>query len=291
VLDPLPAAAGSGFEADFEVTGRAGPGAALELIVDGDPARAQRLLADAAGRFRATVDTRRMSDAALRHRLVVRDVDSGLVSDAAGFRVALPWRPLADVLQAARVSAYSYPTHESYTRQMDLQRTRVSAAGGALRIELQMADLTRVWGPANGFDHVAFSIFVELPGRGDGVRAMPGQNAELPEGMRWHLRLRAHGWSNALFGPEGADTTRDGRSITPAARIESDPLRRTVIFTIPAEAIGDVPGFSGARVLVTTWDWDGGWRPLAPQPAAFVIGGGAADGPRIFDASPVIRLP
>lgn len=291
VLDPLPAAAGSGFEADFELTGRAGPGATLELIVDGDPARAQRLRTDAAGRFRATVDTRRMSDATQRHRLVVRDVDSGLVSDAAGFRVALPWRVLADVPQAARASAYSYPTHESYTRQMDLQRTRVSAAGGALRIELQMADLTRVWGPANGFDHVAFSIFVELPGRGDGVRAMPGQNAELPEGMRWHLRLRTHGWSNALFGPEGADTARDGRSITPAARIESDPLRRTVTFTIPAEAIGDVAGFSGARVLVTTWDWDGGWRPLAPQAAAFVIGGGAADGPRIFDASPVIRLP
>lgn len=103
---------------------------------------------------------------------------------------------------------------------MDLRRTRVLTAGGALRIELDMADVTRVWGPGNGFDHVAFAVFIELPGRGDGARAMPGQNADLPDDMRWHVRLRAHGWSNALFGHEGADASADGRSITPAAEIQ-----------------------------------------------------------------------
>jgi hypothetical protein len=297
-LDALP---GDPAQADVDITGSAAPGAALELIVDGDAARAQRVVAGADGRFRARVDTRRMTDPALLHRLVLRAVGSGAaadggVSEAATFRVALPWRVLADVPQGEGTGRgpqgrYLYPTHESYTRQMDLRRTRVLSAGGALRIELEMADLTRVWGPANGFDHVAYAIFIELPGRSGGARAMPGQDAELPDGMRWHLRLRAHGWSNALFDAEGADATADGRSITPAAEIDTDVARRTVRFTIPSEALGDPASLSGARVFVCTWDWDGGWRPLAREPASFSVGGGDPSAPKLWSASPVIPLP
>jgi glycosidase len=292
-LDALPA---EPLQGDFDVTGLAPPGSPVELIVDGDAARAERVAAGADGRFRARLDTRRMTDPALVHRLVLRAVDRGTVSDAARFRVALPWRLLADVPQAEGTGAgpagrYIYPTHESYTRQMDLRRTRVLSAGGAMRIELEMADLTRVWGPANGFDHVAFSVFVELPGRSDGERAMPGQDAELPEGMRWHLRLRAHGWSNALFGHEGASANADGRSITPAAEISTDAARRLVRFTIPSESLGDSASLSGARVHVSTWDWDGGWRPLGPEAATFTVGGGDPRAPKVWSASPLIRLP
>lgn len=291
-IDPLPVQALAG---DVDITGRASPGAALDLIVDGDVAQARRVVAAADGRFSARLDTRRMTDPGLLHRLVLRD-GAGRLSEAATFRVALPWRLLADVPQQAPSGGgpegrYTYPTHESYTRQMDLQRTRVLAAGSALRIELDMADLTRVWGPANGFDHVAFSIFIELPGRSDGVRAMPGQAAELPDGMRWHVRLRAHGWSNALFGPEGADAHTDGRSLTPAAEISTDDATRTVRFTIPGESLGHPASLSGARIFVSTWDWDGGWRPLAREPASFTVGGADPGAPKVWSISPVIRLP
>jgi glycosidase len=288
-------------QGDFDITGRALPGAALELIVDGDAERALRVVAGADGRFNARINTRRMTEPALLHRGVLRAAGGGAdaqtqVSEAAMFRVALPWRVLADVPQHEQTHGgpqgqYLYPTHESYTRQMDLRRTRVLSAGGALRIELEMADLTSVWGPANGFDHVAFSIFIELPGRSGGARAMPGQDTELPDDMRWHLRLRAHGWSNALFGPEGADASADGRSITPAAEIETDAARRTVRFTIPSESIGDLASLSGARIFVSTWDWDGGWRPLAREAGSFTIGGGDSKSPKVWNASPVIRLP
>ena len=300
-LDALPPEPLTG---DFTVTGQAAPGAEVALIVDGDETRAQRVRAGTDGRFTARIDTRHMSDPTQVHRVVARAAPSstdaaapdGVVGNALTFRVALPWQTLADVPQPPQTGGgpkgtYRYPTHESYTRQMDLQRTRVLAVGGALRVELEMADLTRVWGPANGFDHVAFSIFIELPGEDGGARVMPGQNAELPEGMRWHRRLRAHGWSNALFGPEGASDTADGRSITPAAAIETDASQRRVVFTIPSEALGDPARFSGARVWVTTWDWDGTWRPLAAEAGSFVVGGGRPDGPKFWSASPVIRLP
>jgi hypothetical protein len=237
-----------------------------------------------------------MTDPDLMHRLVLRDTDTGAVSEAVTFRVALPWQLRVDVPQpaggvAGPAGEYRYPTHESFTRQMDLRRTRVLTAGGALRIELDMADVTRVWGPGNGFDHVAFSVFIELPGRDGGARAMPGQNAELPDGMRWHVRLRAHGWSNALFGYEGADANADGRSITPAAEIQSEPAQRRIVFTIPSESLGDPDSLSGARVYVSTWDWDGGWRALAREAASFTVGGGDPAGPKVWSASPVITLP
>jgi hypothetical protein len=109
--------------------------------------------------------------------------------------------------------------------------------------------------------------------------------------MRWHLRLRAHGWSNALFGPEGADTRADGRSITPAAEISTDTATRTVRFTIPSEALGDPASLSGARIFVSTWDWDGTWRPLAREAGSFIVGGGDPNAPKLWSASPVITLP
>ena len=155
-----------------------------------------------------------------------------------------------------------------------------------------MGSLTSVWAPANGFDHVVFTVFVELPGRGDGAAVMPDQNATLPEGMRWHLRLRAHGWGNALFGPAGAGAASDGTPITPAASITADAKRRSVSFTIASAALGDPATLSGARVYVTTWDYDSGYRSLAREPAVFTFGGGdSARDAKVMDASAVIRLP
>jgi hypothetical protein len=283
--------------ADFKVGGQASPGAPLRVVVDGDLARAVPVQADAGGRFSAPIDTRRMTNPSLPHRVVAVDTRDGLSSPARTFRVELPSRLLADVEDAAGDDRgldgrLVYPSHESFVPgQMDLRRVQISAAGGSLQVQLEMGALSTVWGPPNGFDHVAFTIFVELPGRDDGATVMPGQNANLPDGMRWHLRVRAHGWSNALFGPQGADSTHEGTPVTPAAAISADRERRLVRFKIPSEALGDPRSLSGARVFVTTWDYDGGYRALAPEPGAFVLGGGPSDGAKILDASRVIRLP
>ena len=112
---------------------------------------------------------------------------------------------------------------------------------------------------------------------------MPQQNATLPDGMRWHLRLRAHGWSNALFDAQGASATADGTVVAFAPRISVDRAANTVTFTLPARALGD-SDLSGARIHVTTWDYDGGYRPLAPQATGNTFGGGDADGPKVMDA-------
>jgi carbohydrate-binding DOMON domain-containing protein len=264
-------------------------------------ARALPVQADAAGRFVARIGTGRMTDADLRHRIVAWDEAAGTASPARGFKVDLPWRVLVDQADPegddrGPDGSYRYPTHASFEPgQMDLRRVRVLAAGGALRVELTMGSLSRVWGPSNGFDHVAFTLFVELAGREGGAAVMPQQNALLPEGMRWHARVRAHGWSNALFGPRGADAVADGQALTPTASIETDAAARTVTFTLPAAALGDPATFSGAKVYVTTWDYDGGYRALAREAASFTMGSSAvadpALAPKVMDASAVILLP
>ena len=299
-LDALPPVPAQG---DFEVSGTATGLAALRVVVDGDLARAVPVVPDAQGRFTARVATGRMIEPGVAHRVVAwaqgDGSDKGSATSAAQtFRVDLPWRMLADVADPEGDDRgpngnYRYPTHPSFEPgQMDLTRVRVFGAGSALRIELTLARLDSIWAGPNGFDHVAFTTFIELPGRSDGASVMPDQNAKLPEGMRWHLRLRAHGWSNALFGPQGATATSDGTPVTPGASIATDAARRTVTFTIPAAALGDPMTVSGARIYVTTWDYDGGYRALASEAGPFSFGGGdGARDPKVMDAPALIRLP
>src|SRR5690606_1625788 len=180
---------------------------------------------------------------------------------------------------------YSYPTDPGWREHhpADIERVRSWTAGGALRIELTMRNVTAPWNPTNGFDHVAVTAYLQLPGRDGGATVMPQQHATLPEGMRWHYRLRAHGWSNALFASDGATATDEGTPVTPGAAIDVDAKARTITFTLPATALGNPDSLDGARLHVTTWDYDSGYRALASEAGAATFGGGQPDGPRMMD--------
>ena len=152
--------------------------------------------------------------------------------------------------------------------------------------------LTTPWNPPNGFDHVALSLFIDLPNVEGGARVMPQLNGELPEDMRWNVRVRANGWSNAMFSADGASATNDGAPITPGAMLGVDAASRTITFTFPASALGRATDLSGARLHATTWDYDAGWRALAPQAGPHTFGGGdPARDPRVLDAVGPIRIP
>ncbi len=305
--------------ADLQVQGRAA--APFLLVLDGQLATAQRVRPDPDGRWQAVVDTAALADPATQHTLVAWDDTSGLASAAQTFRVERPWRQVAvvddpagdDHGPAGSPLRYAYPTDASFApRQMDLRAVRVFTAGGALRVEAQMQAITTTWAPANGFDHVAFTLFIELPGQQGGATVMPLQDGSLPAGpgpavepgapMRWHRRLRVHGWSNALFSAEGATAANEGTPVTPGAIVEADPSTRTVRFTLPAAALGRLPTLSGARLYISTWDYDGGYRALGAQPAGHAMGlqdGAQAAapatpaplGPKVMDDVPVITLP
>lgn len=278
----------------------------LQLVIDGDLDGAQSVKPAPDGRWQALIRTDDMLDPAVSHRIVVWDPTTRRVSPAHVFRVDRVWSLLADVTDPAGDDhgpngRYTYPDNPDWRglRPADLLGARVFGSGGALKLELRMRELIAAWNPANGFDHVVFTLFIELPEQAGGVTAMPLQNAQLPTGMRWHLRLRAHGWSNALFDAEGAGPEREGRLAGEAARIEVDRTAadRTVTdptvadraggvvrFTLPARVLGGRTSLSGLRLHVSTWDYDGGFRPLSPQAGANRFGGGETDDAKVMDA-------
>ncbi len=204
---------------------------------------------------------------------------------------------------------YTYPTDETYSRLRtgDIRRvqvaTRQEAQGTALRITLTMAGLSTVWSPRNGFDHVAFTAFLEWPRAQDGAdgasaardpagsRVMPLQDGELPGDLRWNRRLRAHGWSLALFDAEGAGPDREGRPLNRGVKVSTDAAQRSVTFTLSAGALGQRSSLSGARLWINTWDWDARYRPLEPQAQAYTFGGGRPGQPRVLDATDILVIP
>ena len=279
------------------LTGHAPGRDRIRLVIDGDLANAQSVGVPANGRWRATVRTDAMTDPAIEHRAVAFDPTTAATSDARAFKVDLDWQAAADIQDptgddTGLTGTYTYPADAGWrdVHPADIQRVRAWTAGGALRVEVTLRAISTAWNPDAGFDHVALTAFLELPGRADGATAMPHQHATLPEGMRWHRRLRAHGWSNALFAHGGADADSEGTPTGPAAALAVDRNARTLTFTLPADALGHPDTLDGARLYVTTWDFDAGYRELAPDAGATTFGGGRATDPRVMDETGPITL-
>ncbi|MGQ0799825.1 MAG: alpha-amylase family glycosyl hydrolase [Pseudomarimonas sp.] len=282
----------------LQVNGEASPGAQLKLVVDGQLATATAVSADAAGTYSAAIDINSLLDSSVEHHLVAWSPASGAASEAVAFRAAPRWTLQAEVSDPSGDDAgprgrYRYPSDPSWGehRQMDLRGARAFVAGASMRLELDMHRVTQIWNPANDFDHVAFSIFISLPGATNGVAALPLQNAKMPANLRWHYRLRAHGWSNAMFTAVGASETADGKTHSPGAQIAVDKDRHRVSFLIPASALGNATSLAGASIYVTTWDYDSGYRRLSKQGDGHSMAGGdGANDPLVMDDL-LVRLP
>ncbi|MEO8673605.1 MAG: alpha-amylase family glycosyl hydrolase [Tahibacter sp.] len=296
VLDALPAESP---RENLPVHGLAIGAKNVQLVIDGDLGSAQSVRPDADGRWRIDLDTQGLSDATVEHRLVAWSPQTSSASVSRRFRVNRHWTTLIDVDDPANddhgpQGQYAYPTDPGWREhhQLDLRGVRVSAAGRSLKIELRLREVLALWNAPNGFDHVAFTVFVQRPGSTSGVRTMPLQHADVPGELRWDLRIRAGGWVNALFSADGASATQEGSVIVPAAELHVDAASGTVSFTLPATALGESASWSGARIYVTTWDYDGGYRGLAPDAQSATFGGGdGAKDPLYMDDSAVIVVP
>ncbi len=302
-------------QGDFLLSGTTNKVANFKLVVDGDLSNAQTITADAQGRWQATVDTGKMMDENISHQLVAwselsqpSTLVTPIVSATAHFKVSRQWTVLSDLADpvgddVGPSGKTVYPTDPGWRnyRQADIHHVRASGAGGALKLDLTMNSITTFWNPQNGFDHVAFTIFIEIPGKEGGTTIMPMQNASLPNGMKWHYRIRAHGWSNALFSSLGASATNEGTSTAPAADIRVDQAKKAVSFILSSASLGQLKSLSGVKLYVATWDYDNGYRPLLAVAGAHTFGGAmgeargtggeAENNPLIMDDTAVITLP
>ncbi|NDJ78166.1 MAG: hypothetical protein GYB65_18100, partial [Chloroflexi bacterium] len=192
------------------------------------------------------------------------------------------------------VGVYTRPTDESFGAQMDIRAVDVVPSDDYLELVLTMGAVTEIWGPPNGFDHVLFHVYVDLPGQ-DGATVLPKINANAPEGFNWDYLAFVEGWNNRLYAAEGADADNYGTSTTPVAEVSSDLDAGTVTIRLSAEALGNPASWSGTQLYIATWDWNGpasAYRMLTPDGSQWGFGGGdGATDPLIADATAVITVP
>ncbi|SFN09837.1 alpha-amylase family glycosyl hydrolase [Dokdonella immobilis] len=286
-------------DGDLVLSGSAGRLRELRLVVDGNLDSAARVEVGAKGHWQARLDTAEFIDPAIEHTVVAWSGQPTALSKPVRFTVRRTWQERIAVADPADDDhgprgRYVYPTDPDWTRNrpLDLRGVRIATSGGSLRITLEMRTLMAAWNPANGFDHLAPTLFLEMPSRAGGATVMPLQNARLPEGMRWHYRLRAGGWSNALFGADGASASNEGTPLGPGADLRVDRERNTLTFTLSSAALGRPMSLAGARLHIASWDYDGGYRPLAATADNHRFGGAqSASDPLVMDEIGPITIP
>lgn len=185
---------------------------------------------------------------------------------------------------------YRAPTDPTFSSQMDIEHIEVHSAGQILQLTVTMQSVTDMWIATNGFDHVAFSVFFDLPNQ-QGVSVLPGLNATMPEGRDWELGHTLYGWGNGVFTAHGATAQQPGKRLGNAPQVDVSLDKRQITMTYSSAAVG-LPDWRGVGVYLTTWDktGEGGNRPITPEGGVWDFGGAPATAPRIMDEA-WLKLP
>ncbi|MBO8161481.1 MAG: alpha-amylase [Thermosipho sp. (in: Bacteria)] len=174
---------------------------------------------------------------------------------------------------------YVYPTDPSFKRQMDIVGAKVEKIGSTLIIYIKPRDLTTSWNPPNGFDHVTYQIFIDVPDK-KGVSVLPFQNYEIED---WDYEIFVTGWSSSLYDSKGAEKDKFGVQIlSPDVLVEDGWVK----IIVKGFGIGNPKSYDGWKIYITSWDYDGvesRFRPLNKEPKAYIMGGGDENDPYIMD--------
>lgn len=294
----LPAQAAQDFEIEGAWQGAQGvqdPQVQWTLVINGQLNNATPLTPSPNGQtWQVKVDTSKWRDATTQ-RLVLMGRDSKTqnvlaVSEPKLLRFEKQWTLRAQVRDAegddgGPQGQYKYPQDPSYVPgTFDIESLEVWEANRSLRLKVKMAALNRSWNPANGFDHVALTFFIGKPDATGSLRVMPLQQDTLPHDMHWHYRLRVHGWTNALFGTQGASELTEGEILPETAQIKVNANERSIQFDLPPSLLTDLPSLKGVQIFLNVWDYDSGYRKLTPLGGPSQMGGGQADQPLWMDS-------
>jgi glycosidase len=182
--------------------------------------------------------------------------------------------------------SYTYPTDSTFAHQDDILNTTYLVGPTTLQLVVTMFNMTQVWGPDYGFDHVVFNVFFSLPGASGGTNVMPNLFGTTPAGFNWNYWQFSSGWAidNSMYSAAGATDKLPGTPVTPAS-VSANAAAKTVTFTYDRRTFG-LASWNGVQVYVTTWDYDGVnkvYRPLSPAGGPYTFGNGAATDPRVMD--------
>jgi len=186
---------------------------------------------------------------------------------------------------------YGYPRDSTFDREMDIESMTIEAGGATMRVRMLMRQMKYIWAQENGFDHVSFTLFFDVPGE-DGLSTLPELDATAPNDFEWSFMNVISLQTNDLYTTEGADADHRGTPINAAPTIDADVPRRQVTFTYDRNALG-LSSWAGVKVYVTTWDIDGlsgDYRALTPEGGDWAFTG-PAGGPKIMDDVGPVEIP
>jgi len=274
---------GQTFAADVAVTGTVSPPAnQVWMVLDGLYDQATNLQVATDGSWSATIPVSTFPEGLERHAVAfyvpgakvstpLLRFTSNVVFSGQTITVA---DPAGD--DKGPAGTYAYPTDATFGHQMDVTGVTLQAGATTLNVKITLADFSSVWNPPNGFDHVAFSIFLALPSQ-SGSTVLPKLSASAPPGFGWSYGMFSYGWgSPVLYSSAGATAADYGTIVTPAPAVKADAAAKSVSFRFDRRVLG-LASWSGVRVYVTTWDFDGigaVFRPLCDTAGQWTMGGG-----------------
>ncbi|TNF26048.1 MAG: alpha-amylase [Deltaproteobacteria bacterium] len=292
---------GETFSENTDVTGSVTPtDTALLMVVDDKLESATAVTVATDGSFTATlpVDTFPYGDTT--HTVTFYAQDAGVASQRYVFTSSTVFDgqilevddPVDD--DSGPTGAYTYPQDTTFAGDatMDVTKLVIEAGATTLRLRFTMAATSIVWNPSNGFDHVAFTIYFDLPDS-EGLTLLPKIQATAPDGFAWDFTHFAFGWTNTVYNTADASETKWGTGVPGRPVITVDLAANTISFEYDAARFG-LTTWEGVSVYATTWDFDGidnVYRALSPDGGPWAMGGGEATDPLIMDDVGPVLIP
>jgi len=172
---------------------------------------------------------------------------------------------------------YKKPTDQSYRQQMDIEKVSIQAGGRTLEVNIRMAELKSDWIAANGFDHVAFTVFFDLP-LIHGLTELPLINSKTPLNFNWDFGHQLFGWGNRLFKPSNSSNNYFTGSSGKSPKISMNNRSREIKILYDAKQFG-IANWNNTKVYITTWDvsGEGEYRPLNQKASRWAFSSKTAD--------------
>jgi hypothetical protein len=279
---------------DPVLTGTVAPATTkLKMVIDGLLGSAVDAAVDASGNFKVTLPISTFPLGTQQHTLAIFASDAVVSTPRATFtsKVVFSGKTISvsdlqgDDHGPAGYS-YTYPTDSSFAHQQDITNVDFLVGATTLQIVVTLANMTNVWSPDLGFDHVVFNNYFMLPGQSGGTSVMPFLSANTPAGFQWTYAQFSTGYSadNVMFTSGGADATHFGAPATPAG-VSANAAAKQVTFTYDRRSFG-LATWNGVQVYLTTWDYDGVnkvFRPISQAGGPFTYGHGNPTDPHIMD--------
>lgn len=270
------------------------------LIIDDKLNNKIKISPDKKGNWKEKISLSRFSFGIEKHKVSIYSPNQNLASKAFSFQTIVPVQGnkinISDPTGDDNGLNHNYitPTHNSYKGQQDIQNIEVITYGSNLQVTLTMEHVSNVWLPPNGFDHVLFHIFIDLPNN-EGRKDLSILNAPTPNGFEWNYVAYLAGWHNVLYKSKNATKDSFGTIVTPTPTVTANKDENTITIQFSPDALGNPETLEGAKIYITTWDnngSEGGHRVINKDGGAYDFGG--SDEPNaslIIDDTQVITIP